>query len=90
MIEGKTLESILSLLVKILHKKKNNNGKLFIDFDEHINNSRIGDGPYFITNLLKKAAKLNAEYKKVIQTVLENINEDNLVGENSKEAEISM
>ncbi len=90
MIEGKTNESILSLLVKILHKKNNNNAKLLVDFDQNINDSRIGDASYFITNLLKKAAKLNNEFKKVIKNVCEEINKDNLIGLTSKAADISM
>ena len=90
MIEGKTNDSILSLLVKILHKENNNNAKLLADFDENINESRIGDGSYFITNLLKKAAKLNNDLRNVIKNVFVEINKDNLIGLTSKAADISM
>ncbi len=90
LIEAKSNESILSLLVKILHKKNNNNAKLLADFDENINESRIGDGSYFIINLLKRAAKINNELRKVIKNVFVEINKDNLIGLPSKAADISM
>lgn len=61
-------ESILSLLVKILNRKNKNS---LIDFHETISESRVGDGAYFISNVLKIASKLSNECREVIKMLIQ-------------------
>ena len=73
-------ESIITLLVKIMHKYQCNSKTaettkipLFELKTDAISDSRIGGEYYFISNLLNKAASLSLKCKNAIETVLNEI-----------------
>lgn len=57
------------------------------EFKSEINESRIGDEYYFLSNLLNKAALLSVKCKKTIQKSLEKINTKSGVTTNDNEDE---
>ncbi|CAF4410662.1 unnamed protein product, partial [Adineta steineri] len=73
-------ESIITLLFKILHKQRSN------DFIGIINNisiqlktsnckniSRIGDGYYFLTNILHLSSQMNEQCRLIIEQEIEKL-----------------
>ncbi|UJR15883.1 hypothetical protein I4U23_002808 [Adineta vaga] len=84
-LNGSEHESIITLILKILHKQRSND---FIDLINTIslclkkvdyNNSlRIGDGAYFLTNILYLAAKMNEQCRIVIEQEIEKLKTQHL------------
>ena len=73
-------ESIITLLLKILHKQRSNdfvdiinNISLQLKTSDHTNLSRIGDGCYFISNILYLSSQMNEKCRLIIEQEIEKL-----------------
>jgi hypothetical protein len=70
-------ESIITLLLKILHKQRSND---FYDLLNKIslttnakNSSRIGNGLYFISNIFQLSSQMNEQCRVIIEQEIEKL-----------------
>lgn len=73
-------ESIITLLLKILHKQRSNDFLELINTisarlkeANHTNSSRIGDSYYFLSNILYLAAQMNEQCRVAIEQEIERL-----------------
>ncbi len=73
-------ESIITLLLKILHKQRPNdfidiinNISLQLKTTNHTNSSRIGDGCYFISNLFYLSSQMNEKCRLIIEQEIDKL-----------------
>ncbi|CAF4448623.1 unnamed protein product, partial [Adineta steineri] len=73
-------ESIITLLFKILHKQRSNdfigiinNISIQLKTSNYKNSSRIGDGYYFLTNILHLSSQMNEQCRLIIEQEIEKL-----------------